>query len=157
MIDIQTYSLYLQTSGLKVRCAVSNLLCFTGVLLFVMGLVTGFAIPAFRSSRIGLSAHLTGLQSGTALIAFGFLWPRVAFWPGWDVPLAYAVWISFYLLFFALVLGAVWGTGRSLPIAGGSMKAQPWQERATLGIMALGSFGCLGALAMVLAQWRWLS
>jgi hypothetical protein len=80
---------------------------------------------------------------------------KLAFRPGWDAPLAYAVWISFYLLFSALVLGAMWGTGRSLPIAGGGVPAQAWQERTTLGIMAVGSFGCLGALALVLIQWQW--
>ena len=48
------------------------------VLLFLAGLLTGFAIPFFRSSRIGLSAHLTGVQSCTFLIAFGLMWPRLS-------------------------------------------------------------------------------
>jgi len=134
----------------------SNVLCFTGVLLFVLGLVTGFAIPAFRSPRIGLSAHLTGVQCGTALIAFGFLWPKLAFWPGWSAALAHVAWISFYVLWVGLVLGAVWGTGRTLPIAGAGFEAPKWQENAAKAFVAAGSLGCLFALAAVLVQWRWI-
>jgi hypothetical protein len=36
------------------------LLCFTGLLLFLLGLLVGFAIPAFASPRLGVSAHTTG-------------------------------------------------------------------------------------------------
>ena len=53
--------------------AVSSTLSFMGALLFLLGLLTGFGIPAFRSPRIGLSAHLDAIQSGLALIAFGLL------------------------------------------------------------------------------------
>ncbi len=40
--------------------SLSSILCFTGVLLFLMGLLTGFAIPFFRSARIGLIGAFNG-------------------------------------------------------------------------------------------------
>lgn len=134
----------------------SDLLCYTGVLLFVIGLLTGFAIPRFRSPRIGLSAHLASTQSGVALIAFGLLWSHLDFWPGWSAPLADALWLSFYVLWFGLVLGAAWGTGRSLPIAGAGFQATKTQERTAIAFIVLGSLGSLGALIAVLFQWKWI-
>src|SRR5690242_21800078 len=97
--------------------SLSSTLCFTGVLLFALGLLTGFAIPAFRASRLGLSAHLTGVQSGTFLIAAGLLWPKLVL-GFWSVPLAHALWISLYAIWLSLVLAATFGAGQGLPIAG---------------------------------------
>jgi hydroxylaminobenzene mutase len=42
------------------------------MLLFLAGLLTGLAIPVCRSPRLGLSAHLTGVQSGTFLLALAW-------------------------------------------------------------------------------------
>jgi len=67
----------------------ADLLCFAGVLLFLLGLLTGFAIPALRSPRIGLSAHVASIQSGIALVAFGLVWPRLALSPGWAATIAH--------------------------------------------------------------------
>jgi hydroxylaminobenzene mutase len=133
----------------------TSLLCFTGVLLFLLGLLTGFAIPALKVPRIGLSAHLAATQMGVALIVFGFLWERLNFWNGWSVPLAHVLWISFYVVWAAILLGGIWGTGRALPIAGAGHVAAKWQEQITLLPLALGSFGGLGVIVMLLLQWRW--
>jgi hydroxylaminobenzene mutase len=132
-----------------------SLLCYTGVLLFLLGLLTGFAIPALKVPRIGLSAHLAATQMGIALIVFGFLWERLTFWNGWSAPLAHVLWISFYLTWAAILLGGVWGTGKALPIAGAGHVAAKWQEQITLLPLALGSFGGLGVIVMLLIQWKW--
>ena len=101
--------------------SVSSMLCFAGVLLFFFGLLAGFGVPAFGSSRLGLSAHLTGVQSGTALVVLGLLWPHLSFWSGWSMPVASLLWVSFYVLFAGMTMGAVWATGRTLPVAGGGV------------------------------------
>jgi (hydroxyamino)benzene mutase len=134
---------------------ITSLLCFTGVLLFLLGLVTGFVIPALKAPRIGLSAHLAATQMGVALIAFGFLWERLTFWNGWSAPLAHVLWISFYVVWAAILLGGVWGTGKALPIAGAGYVATKWQEQITLLPLALGSLGGFGVIAMLLIQWHW--
>ena len=134
---------------------VTSILCFTGALLFLLGLATGFVIPALKAPRIGLSAHLAATQMGVALIAFGFLWERLTFWNGWSVPLAYVLWISFYVVWAAILLGGIWGTGKALPIAGAGHVAAKWQEQITLLPLALGSFGGLGVIVMLLIQWKW--
>jgi len=135
----------------------SSTLAFSGVLLFLLGLVTGFGIPRFRSARLGLSAHLVATQSGVALIAFAFLWPKIGFWAGWAMPLALALWLSFYVTWIGYLFAAAWGTGRSLPIAGAGHKAEPWQERAAIIPIAAGALGSLAVIALVLIQWNWIA
>ena len=133
----------------------TSMLCFAGVLLFLIGLATGFAIPRLKAPRIGLSAHVAATQMGIALIVFGLLWERLNFWDGWSAPLAHILWLSFYVVWAGIVLGAVWGTGRALPIAGAGFQAMKWQEQAVLLPVAIGSFASFGAIVMLLIQWRW--
>lgn len=134
----------------------SAMLCFTGLLLFLLGLLIGFGIPALASPRLGVSAHATGVQSGTALIVVGLLWPHLQFWKGWSVPTACGLWISLYILFAALTLGAIWATGRSLPVAGAGKPARPWQERFVQALLAIGGIGTTAATIAILVQWRWI-
>ena len=133
----------------------SSLLCFVGVLLFSLGLMTGFGIGFARAPRIGLSAHLAATQCGIALIAFGLLWPHLTLWKGWSLPLATVLWVSFYLIWIGLCLGAFWGTGRALPLAGAGHAAAVWQERAAIAPIAVGSLGSLGTVILLLVQWRY--
>jgi len=135
--------------------AISAMLCFTGLLLFLLGLLVGFGIPVFASPRVGVSAHATAVQSGTALIVVGLLWPHLEFWNGWSVPTAYGLWVSLYLLFAGLILGAAWATGRSLPIAGGGRPARPWKECFVQILLAIGGIGATAATVAILIQWHW--
>jgi hydroxylaminobenzene mutase len=133
----------------------SSLLCFSGVLLFVLGLFTGLAIPVFRSPRIGLSAHLTGVQSGTFLIASGLLWPRLAL-GAWSAAVGHGLWLSLYAIWLSLVLAAMFGAGRLLPIAGGGISAARPKELVVSVLMGGGSLCLLVASAAVLIDWRWV-
>jgi hydroxylaminobenzene mutase len=118
-------------------------------------LLTGFGIPMFRSPRIGVSAHLDAIESGLGLIAFGLLIPHLTISPGWASLIAHTMWISFYVLWLGLLFGAVWGTGRTIAIAGAGISAEPWQENAARTLISLGSIGSVIAIAALLVQWRW--
>jgi hydroxylaminobenzene mutase len=135
--------------------AVSSTLTFMGALLFLLGLLTGFGIPGFRSPRIGLSAHLAAIESGLGLIAFGLLLLHLRISIGWASLIAHTMWISLYVLWIGLVVGAVCGTGRALPIAGAGMVAKEWQESAARTLISVGSIGAVVAIGALLAQWRW--
>jgi hydroxylaminobenzene mutase len=54
----------------------AQLLIGLGALLFFLGLLSGFAIPAMTNPRMGLSGHLEGVMNGTFLIAIGLAWSR---------------------------------------------------------------------------------
>ena len=135
--------------------AVSSTLCFMGALLFLLGLLTGFGIPGFRSPRIGLSAHLAAIESGLGLIAFGLLLLHLRISIGWASLIAHTMWISLYVLWIGLLVGAAYGTGKSLPIAGAGLVAKPWQENTARTLISVGSIGATVAIGALLAQWHW--
>lgn len=47
-----------------------------GILLVLLALVTGLAIPAFTNPRQALAAHVSGIMSGLLLVAVASLWSR---------------------------------------------------------------------------------
>lgn len=52
-------------------------LMWHGMVLFVLGLLTGFAEPHFTNVRMGLSAHLEGVMNGILLLALGATWSHL--------------------------------------------------------------------------------
>ena len=71
------------------------------------------------------------------------------------MPLAHVLWISFYIVWAAILLGGLLGSGKALPIAGAGHTAARWQEQVTLLPLALGSLASFGVVVMLLIQWRW--
>ncbi len=136
---------------------IPSVLSFAGLLLFFIGLLVGFVIPACRSPRIGLSAHLTGVQSGTFLIAAGLLWPRLALTPAVSAVIGHALWGSLYALFASLLLGALFGAGRGLPIAGGGVTTTRGRQLTVSVLLIGGSLAATAAVAALLIFWRWAS
>jgi (hydroxyamino)benzene mutase len=133
---------------------IDSTLCFTGVLLFFLGLLTGFAIPASRSPRIGLSAHLTGVQSGTFLIAAGLLWPRIGL-ARWSAPVGNALWLSLYALWLSLLLAAAFGAGHGLPIAGQGITTTRGRQAIVSVLLIGGSLVSAAAVATMLIGFSW--
>ena len=52
-----------------------------GVLLFLLGLLTGLVEQRFTNVRMGLAAHLEGVMNGTFLIALGAICTEVSLPP----------------------------------------------------------------------------
>lgn len=52
-----------------------------GMLLFLLGLLTGLAETNFTKVRMGLAAHLEGVMNGTFLLALGVVWPELRLSP----------------------------------------------------------------------------
>lgn len=48
-----------------------TLLFKLGLILFLMGLLTGLAVPVLKNSRMGLSSHLEGVLNGMFLALLG--------------------------------------------------------------------------------------
>jgi len=132
--------------------SMDSLLCLAGVLLFLLGLLTGFAIPAVRTPRIGLSAHLTGVQSGTFLIAMGLLWPHLDLGV-WSDMVGYALWLSLYSLWLSLVLAAIFGAGYGLPIAGQGITTTRGKQAVVSILLIGGSIVSAVAVAAIVLTW----
>ena len=51
----------------------SRTLKMLGMLLFLLGLITGFAMTNFKNPRMGLAAHVEGVMNCTFLVAAGLI------------------------------------------------------------------------------------
>ncbi len=114
-----------------------------GALLFLLGLLVGFAIPAFAVPRLGLAGHVEGVMNGLFLMALGLMWPQLDLPPRW-LRVTYGLALfGTYANVLANVLAAAWGAGSMVPIAASGRTGTPAQE-AVVGALLIAL-----ALAMV--------
>lgn len=121
-----------------------------GVLLFLLGLLTGFVIPALANPRMGLSSHLEGVLNGLFLVGLGLIWPRLALGVR---ATAVTFWLAIYGTFAnwaATLLAAAWGAGRTMPIAAGVHEGTPLQELVIVGLLVSLSIAMVVLCGMVL-------
>lgn len=123
----------------------------SGVLLFLLGLLTGLVEAEFANVRMGLAAHLEGVMNGMLLLILGAVWQElrlgaraevVAFWA-----LLYGTFANWGFTTFSAMLGTV---GLSPITAAGREAATPWQEHLVLaGFISVG-LAMLVAIGIVL-------
>jgi len=130
--------------------AIPQQFLISGTLLFLLSLLVGIVIPVLSVPRLGVSVHTTGLQSGLALWAFGLMWPYVALSPGMQRATQVLAVSGLYAIFLSMLLAALWGASRSLPIAGTGHRASPFREGIVTVLIASGSLAITVATALVL-------
>lgn len=121
-----------------------------GFALFLVGLLTGFAIPMLANPRMGLSSHLEGVMNGLFLIGLGLVWPRLRFGRRLS---AGTFWLAIYGTFAnwaATFMAAAWGAGAAMPIAAGSHQGTPVQEIVITGLLFSLSFAMVILCGLVL-------
>jgi hypothetical protein len=52
-----------------------------GILLFLIGLLTGLFLPVLPYPRTGLAAHMEGVLNGMFLVLLGLIWSRLTLSP----------------------------------------------------------------------------
>ncbi|MEO9132758.1 MAG: hypothetical protein ABI240_16350 [Sphingomonas sp.] len=117
-----------------------------GAILFLLGLLQGAAIQMFLNPRLALSAHLTAVQSGMALMIAGIIWPAIALNAALKKAAQWSIILGMYALWAGLTLSAATGASTALPIAGKGFHADQLVE---LGASAL----ILGASAVMTLGW----
>jgi hydroxylaminobenzene mutase len=116
---------------------VADTLIVLGLVLFLLGLLTGMAVPAMTNPRMGVASHLQGMTNGPFLVLVGLLWPRVHLAHAWLVVTAALLVYGTYANWLATQLGAVWGAGhRFAPGAAGTHRASPVKEKVVDGLLA---------------------
>jgi hydroxylaminobenzene mutase len=131
----------------------SRRLVWHGVLLFLLGLLTGIEISAFANPRMGLSAHLGGLMTGLFLMALGAVWRYAR--PGRTA--AAVFWLALYGTYgswLGLLLAAIFGTGRMTPIAGAGHGGTPWQENLVDAALVTSSIAIIACCVLFLRELR---
>src|SRR5688572_533212 len=106
----------------------SQRLLWHGLFLVLLGLLSGFAVPALRNPRMGVSAHLEGVMNGILLVVLGLVWHRFALSARARVALFWLALYGTYVNWGSTLLAAVFGTSRRTPIAGAGFSGEPWQE-----------------------------
>jgi (hydroxyamino)benzene mutase len=112
-----------------VRQMLSHRLTSSGVLLMLLGLITGLFVPKLANPKMGLSSHVEGVMGGMMLVILGFVWPKL-----WLKPAALraAHWLAVYGAYANWanpLIAAVWDAGGSMmPGASKGKKGTPIQE-----------------------------
>jgi hydroxylaminobenzene mutase len=88
-----------------------TLLWLTGLSLFLIGLFTGFAVPAMKNPRMGLASHVEAHMNGMFLILLGLLWAYVEIDGRWELIAVALLVYGAYANWFATLLAAIWGAG----------------------------------------------
>ncbi|HEX8926157.1 MAG TPA: hydrogenase [Terriglobales bacterium] len=128
-------------------------LMFHGMVLFVLGLFTGFAEQHFANIRMGLAAHLEGVMNGTFLLALGAAWSGVRLSQRMEPIAFWTVLYGTYANWVMTTLAAVFGTAALSPITGGK-GGTPWQETfINAGFMTVG-IAILAASIMLIWGFR---
>jgi hydroxylaminobenzene mutase len=126
-------------------------LLWHGILLFLLGLIVGFAVPALHNPRMGLASHLEGVMNGTFLLALGLAWRHLILSARSQTALFWLALYGTYVNWFTTLLAATFGTSRSTPLAGAGYSGAAWQEALVdFGLVSL-SLAMLGTC--VLALW----
>jgi hydroxylaminobenzene mutase len=121
-----------------------------GIVLFLLGLLTGLAGPQFKNPRMGLASHLEGVTNGMFLVILGLLWPRLGLSPAW---LVVTFWLIVYAAFanwLATLLAAAWGAGTRMPIAAGTHQATPRKEHVIGFLLVSLSLAVIAACVLIL-------
>lgn len=133
----------------------SRTLLGSGALLFLLGLLSGLAIPAMTNQRMGLSSHLEGVMNGMFLMVVGLSWSRLALS---KKALSITLWCLLYGSFanwLFVQLAAVWGTSEMTPIAGAGHVGTPWQESVvTAGLVTVGLSMLVAGVLLVVGYFR---
>jgi (hydroxyamino)benzene mutase len=117
----------------------SRRLKMLGMLLFLIGLITGFIIMNLKNPRMALAAHLEGVMNGTFLVIAGFVWN--------ELKITYAIkkvlyWTLIYGAFanwFFTLLSAIFGTSKMTPLSGAGYYGNSLQETlVSTGLITIG-------------------
>lgn len=132
----------------------SHRLLQLGVFLFLLGLLTGFVIPALANPRMGLSSHLEGVLNGLFLLVLGLVWPRLRLG---STARSTTFWLAVYATFAnwaTTLLAAAWGAGRTMPIAAGTHQGTPTQELVIMVLLVSLSVAVVAVCGLVLRGLR---
>lgn len=126
-------------------------LMWHGMMLFVLGLLTGLVQNQLSNPRMGLSAHLEGIMNGTFLLALGAAWPSIRL-SARNATWAYrAALLGTYGNWGVTLVAALLGTSAMTPIAADGHSAERWQEAAiTVGFVVIGVAVLLASVLLLL-------
>ncbi len=109
-----------------------------GAILFLLGLLQGAVVQSFANPRMALSAHLTAVQSGMALMIAGVAWHAASLSQSASAAAKWTIIVGMFGLWMGLTMSAATGASNNLPIAGANHSADHATE-TLVSVIVLGS------------------
>jgi hydroxylaminobenzene mutase len=117
----------------------SRKLKMLGIVLFLLGLITGFLIMTIKNPRMGLAAHLEGVMNGTFLVVAGFLWDELRITDKLKKVLFWTLLYGTFVNWLMTLLAGIWGTSKMTPLAGKGYSGIDLHERiVSAGLASVG-------------------
>ena len=105
------------------------------MLLFLIGLITGFVVMNLKNPRMGLSAHMEAVMNGMFLVGAGLVWNDLNLSDKMKSILFITLLYGTFANWIATLLSAVWGTSEMTPIAGAGFTAEALHENIIKGLL----------------------
>lgn len=115
-------------------------LIWHGVLIFLIGLLTRLLVQYLHNPRMGMAAHVEAILNGMFLISYGgIIWKELRLSPQiLKALLGFLIYASYFNWLFIL-MAAMFGAIRLMPIAGAGYAAAQWQELVVgIGLVTVG-------------------
>lgn len=138
-----------QEQGTVVDQSHKKWLLLLGALLFLIGLLTGVLVQSFPNPRMGLSAHLAGVQNALFLLVIGAVWQHVRLSGSLRSATCWTTAYGMYAFWLSLLLAAIWGTSRATPLAGEGFASLPWKETTVQLLLYSASLSSIVAAALL--------
>ena len=126
----------------------------SGMILFLLGLLTGFLLPQLRNPRAGLAAHLEGVMNGTFLLVVGLAWDELRLSEKTRTAAFALVLGGTYLNWATTLLTSVLGTSKATPIAGAGFSAAAATETIVFGLFVVVALAMIPAVSLFIAGLR---
>jgi hydroxylaminobenzene mutase len=125
-----------------------------GLILALLGLMTGLIGPNLALPRLGLAAHTVALLGAALLFGLAACWPVFRLSERTRRSMA-ALWlVALYTNWAGCLLGAAAGAGRLTPLAARGAEGPAWAELAVAGLLGSGSLAAFAAVALGLKGLR---
>lgn len=128
-----------------------KLLIALGLILFLLGLLTGLVVPRMRNPRMGVASHLEGVTNGPFLMVTGLVWPRIHLDHALHIAVIALLTYGTYANWLSTQLAAIWGAGRRFaPLAAGDHQATAGRERLIDALLVSLSLAMVGGSVLLL-------
>lgn len=126
-----------------------------GLLLFLLGLITGFVVPSMANPRAGLAGHLEGVMNGMFLVIVGLAWSELRLSNRVGRAVSFLLLFGTYANWAATTASGILGTSKGTPIAGAGFQAGALAEHGVYGMLVLvGLTMTVACIGLVAGAWR---
>jgi hydroxylaminobenzene mutase len=125
-----------------------------GLLVVLLSLAAGGFMQSYANPRLGLSAHVGGIMTGTFILAVGAVWDELRLGSRAATALFWLGIYSAYVNPLGLQLAAAFGTSATTPMLGAGHAGTPWQEAVVGFCLVSGAVAILAFCVLALAGLR---